>query len=388
MKKAIHIYLSTFENESRILKQTKSIIDHKIVDQVIVLARGKEGLPEFENISPGRSVVRVRSEFMKDKIPLRGFGKITLLLKMMDSVLKFYKIIKKEKPLFINLHQVALLPLIPIFKLASRKSKFIYDAHELETETNGLAGNRKNIYKKIESKFIKSFVQVFVVSPSIEKWYRDKYGIKNIATVMNCPIYKSSIKNNLFREEFGISNESRIYLYQGALFKGRGIEILLDAFAEINDPKYTLICMGYGEFESEIKEYAKKYKNIFFKTAVSPDVVLNFTSSADVGISMIENVCLSYYYCLPNKLFEYLMAEIPCIVSDMPEMRNYINKYNTGVVCKGTDKQSLINSILEMDNFDYQRFQQEVEKCKVVFSWETQEKVMINEYRNLLLNHA
>lgn len=381
MRKAIHIYLSTFENESRILKETKSLIDHQIVDQVIVLARGTDSLPEVEQFDTGRSVMRVRSGFLRDKVPFRGFGRIALVIKMMDIVWRFVTIIKKEKPDYINLHQVLLLPMIPFFKAASPKSVFIYDAHELETETNGLSGMRKAMYKKFESTFIKSFKQIFVVSPSIEKWYRETYKVDNVATVMNCPLYIDPKKKDLFRQEFNIAKESRIYLYQGALFAGRGIEIILDAFATINDPKYSVVIMGYGETEDLIKEYAKKYPNIFFKKAVHPNVVLDYTASADVGISLIENICLSYYFCLPNKLFEYLMAEIPCIVSDMEEMRNYVSKHQTGVVCMETTSEELVKSIKAMDNFDFEQFKSKVDVVKREYCWENQESTMIDKYK-------
>ena len=44
-----------------------------------------------------------------------------------------------------------------------------------------------------------------------------------------------------------------------------------------------------------------------FHPVVSPEVLLKYTSSADFGVCFVEDSCLSWY-CLPNKLFEYLMA--------------------------------------------------------------------------------
>lgn len=384
MKKAVHIYLSHFENESRILKETKSLIDHRIVDQVVVLAMGKEGLLDFEEFDKNRFVKRVRPQFMRNKKPIRGFYRISQYIKMLDFLYRLVMAIRKEKPIYVNLHQVMLLPLIPVIKLLLPKAKLIYDAHELETETNGLKGRRKKMFKIWEKLFIKRFGLVIVVGPSIEQWYRERYGINNIITVMNCPLYQQVQKQNHFREEFGIAPESKIFLYQGALFYGRGIEVLLHAFAEINDPKYTLVCMGYGEMAEEVQKYATIHQNIFFKKAVHPSVVLNYTASADVGISLIENVCLSYYYCLPNKIFEYLMAEIPCIVSNMQEMRNYVLENGTGVVCEDTTKEALIKSVLEMGTYDTIQFKNNIESVKQKYCWASQEKEMIAGYNKFL----
>lgn len=381
---AIHIYLSTFENESRILKQTKSLIEYQILERVIVLARGRANLPEFEEFDKNRFVYRVRSGFLKDKIPPRGLGRVTQVIKIFDVLFRFLLIIKKEKPRFINLHQVLLLPLIPFIKLVSSKTVLIYDAHELETETNGLDGFRKKLMKFFERLSIKKFKHIFVVSPSIEEWYRTKYKINNVTTVMNCPYYQKVNKYDFFREEFRIPKESKIFLYQGALFYGRGIEVILNAFAKIDNKSLCVVLMGYGEMEETIKEYSIRHSNIFFKKAVAPNIVLQYTASADFGISLIENVCLSYYYCLPNKLFEYLMAGIPCIVSDMLEMSNYINSHNAGIICKSLDTQGLTESIKEIHNKDFSSFMINIEAIKRQYSWEEQEGVMIDIYNRIL----
>lgn len=382
-RKAIHIYLSTFENESRILKETKSLITNGIVDEIIVLAKGKEGLKEFEEFDTNRYVYRVRPRFLRDRKLIPGLKTITLFIKLMDVIFKYASIIRKEKPVYVNIHQVLLLPLIPLVKLVAPKAILIYDAHELETESNGLKGKRQKLFKIFEKWFIKSFRLIIVVGPAIEQWYRNEYKIENVVTVMNCPVYQKVEKKNHFREEFGISDQAKIFLYQGALFYGRVVEVMIDAFAKINNPTYTLILMGYGEMVDEIKEAANKYQNIYFKPAVHPSVVLEYTSSADVGISLIENVCLSYYYCLPNKLFEYLMAEIPCIVSNMKEMSDYVTRNKTGIVCEDTTAEALIRSVKSIEHFDYTAFNANIEKVKKEYCWANQEAIMIDAYKKL-----
>ena len=60
--------------------------------------------------------------------------------------------------------------------------------------------------------------------------------------------------------------------------------------------------------------------------------MLRYTISADVGIHAIKNSCLNHYYCMPNKLFEYAMAGLPVIVSNMKEMRDFVLLNQMGVV--------------------------------------------------------
>src|SRR5690606_29915505 len=100
-------------------------------------------------------------------------------------------------------------------------------------------------------------------------------------------------KKDIFREKLGIRPDQKIFLYQGGFTKGRGIEILLETFSQLQDDKKVLVCMGYGPMTAIIQEFATQHASIYFHEAVAPQVLLNYTASADYGISLIEDVCLS-----------------------------------------------------------------------------------------------
>src|SRR5690606_25297168 len=130
----------------------------------------------------------------------------------------------------------------------------------------------------------------------------------------------------------GIRSDQTIFLYQGGLSSGRGIEILIEAFSNQEGDKNGLVCMGYGPLEHSIKEKADTTATIFYHPAVMPDVLLAHTSSADDGISFVEDLCLSSRYCLPNKVFEYLLAGLPVLTSDLFEMQRLVESEKVGIV--------------------------------------------------------
>ena len=104
----------------------------------------------------------------------------------------------KIKPDIIHCHDA--ISLIPCFLLnINRKTKIIYDAHELESDKNGQSKLFKFITLFFESIMWKKINLLISVSPSIINWYKDKYGFKKSLLLLNKPrhIKKSQKENNL-----------------------------------------------------------------------------------------------------------------------------------------------------------------------------------------------
>jgi glycosyltransferase involved in cell wall biosynthesis len=270
-----------------------------------------------------------------------------------------------------------------ISKLFNKNLKVVYDAHEYETETVYLTGIKKRLAKTTENFLIKYVDRIMTVSDTIAGEYVRLYNVEKPALVLNAPFHKKVEKKDIFRETFNISEHKSIFLYQGNLSRGRGVEVVLETFKNLNDNNSVVVFMGYGELEEIIKEHQKKYNNIYFHKAVSPNVLLNYTSSADFGISMIEDICLSYRYCLPNKMFEYIMAEVPVIVSNLPEMKSIVEAYQVGVVTKENNSEELSRAIILASSLDKNEIQNNLKKVKTIYNWEEQEKVLIELYQGL-----
>ena len=374
----LHISLTDFRYESRVLKEANSILNHNIASRVYIASLHADDLEE-EKIYEDNLILN-RFKLISRKLGKNIFLQALKYFEFMFRVVLFYR---KKDIKMINIHTVALLPL-GVFLKYIYKSKLVYDTHELETETNGLKGLRKKLLKFIEKSLIKECDIIFVVSENIADWYAKEYGIPRPVVVKNSPRLINRKKTNYFREKLGIKDDSVIVLYQGGLSKGRGIELLLETFKKRDDDKVVIVFMGYGQLEEDVKVTAKENNNIFFHPAVDPEIVLDYTSSADIGVALIENTCLSYYYCLPNKVFEYAMVGLPVIVSDMKEMRELVERYNMGIVVEDFKVESLNEAIDKILRLDINQLKQNARKCAEENSWEKQEIKMINEYRRIL----
>jgi glycosyltransferase involved in cell wall biosynthesis len=186
---------------------------------------------------------------------------------------------------------------------------------------------------------------------------------------------KSALVNDYFRTKYGISVRSKIFIYSGLLIKGRGIEIILEAFGCIREAH--VVFMGFGDLDKDILNASKIYKNIHLHGHVDNDEVSNYISYADYGICLLENTSLSDYLALPNKLFEYLFTNLPVIASNFPAISRVLKECRGGVVCDATAKtlieciETLMtgSAIFEIDNDMLKRY-----------SWEQQENNLLDIY--------
>ncbi len=375
----VHLALNEFRNESRVLRETQSLLASGLVQRIDILALHGSGLEVSEQLGEGRRLTRI-------KLASRGWPpkKLFQLAKYLEFAARALSFCWKRKPEMVNAHSLAVLPLGLLLKILLG-SKLIYDTHELETETDGLGGFQKRMSKFVERLCIKYVDLTITVSSGISDWYRSSYGIGNVVTVLNSPTRRSVTRPGKLRQRLGIDSDTKICLYQGLLTKGRGVEVALDAFSSTPDPAVVLVFMGYGDMESTIREAATKSPSIRYCPAVPPSELLEYTVDADVGLSLIEDSCLSYRYCLPNKLFEYTMAGLPVVCSDLPEMAKIVRRFNCGEVIDKPAPLPLRAAIARLLAADKAQLAANLDRLSEQLCWGTQEEVMISAYKKYLI---
>lgn len=368
--KIMFLSLSSLDNDSRILKEINTLINYGY--KVGALSVNSERRFTFENNCINHNSKKI--------FGIPGIALLLLYLRIIKKCITF----SKEIDIY-HCNDLNTLPIGVFVKLfLKRKVKLVYDAHEFEPNQKPNQNKLSiKLLMNIERLLIKFADAVITVNDSIANEYVKLYKIKKPALVLNCPIYQEIKKQNIFREKLNIDKEKIIFLYQGGLYTGRGLENLIEAFKKINDTNKVLVFLGYGPLQQEIKKISERFQNIFYHPAVSPDVLLNYTSSADVGLCLIENNCLSYYYCLPNKVFEYILAGLPVIVSNMPEMRKLIENNKIGIITKGNDTDSIIEAIKEINSEDIPRYKKNFNHLAKIYTWGQQEKVLLDIYKGV-----
>lgn len=376
MIRSLHIIQGYVKHESRILKESQSLIDAQLVDEILIVGFGNSELPRRQFVAENIFIERIPLFFGKFRI-----SSAIRILMLIEFYLKTFL-----KYMFVSIHviqshSIEVLPLGVALSIVKPKSNLLYDAHELETEKSDITGVLQKIYRVIERNLIHFPSEIYVVSYKIAEWYKSKYNVSNIEVVRNIPIkYEEELGVALdLREKFEIGEHDLLFIMQGGLVVDRNIDLLLEVFSTLNSSQHILF-MGNGPFEEKIKQYARDFSNIHYLSAVPHNEVLLYTKQADVGICLIENICLSYYYSLPNKFFEYVLAEVPVLFSNFPEMADFNKKYGIGHGVKET-KEGLIFGLNHLDRETILQYKQ---NCKVAInniSWNKEVQVLLDKHQ-------
>lgn len=375
MKCVLHITHTNIENDSRILKEMSSLefAGYKIT-----------GLGVFHDEASKRSEIPLRANLYNIRLASR---KLVFLPKIARHTISVFELIVKtlpravfSKPDIVHCHDTLVLPLGVLVAFITR-SKLIYDAHELESDRNGLSFLQSKL-TLIAERFLWPYIDgLIVVSPSIRKWYHDNIGFKYSEIILNSPTLdaKDTIVSNYLREKFKVPQSCKIFVYVGILNKGRGLDFIEHAFQDIRISSHVVF-LGYGEMVNQIKSLSNKYPNFHYHEAVQHSEVVPIISSADFGLCLVECVSLSDYYCLPNKLFEYCFAGIPVLASDFPDISRMVSKYSLGKCCD-LNIQSIVNAILEIEKSDSELF---MHNDLHEISWSAQSSRLVQFYSRLL----
>jgi len=370
--KIANLVFNSFENDSRVLKETISLANAG--HEVEVIAHLDKNLLEYESAKN----FKIRRFSYLNREEKKG------IISKLRAYFSYIKLTIQHCKRFdvVHCNDLDTLPIGFIIKRFHNKNiKVVYDAHEYETERHHQSNFSKKFLKIIEGFLLKYVDSVITVSEPIAEEYAKLYDIEKPTIIYNTPFKVHVEKHNIFREKFNIPKEHTIFLYQGGLQPRRGILEFFDLIQDKKDVSYVV--MGFGALKETIIKMSKEHQHIYYHEAVSPDVLLEYTSSADIGICIEENLCKSWNLGLPNKMFEYYMVGLPILVSGLFELKRFVVEHDTGYA---------INDVFSKDEFDsifpeiiktYKDKSEQIERVKEVYNWQNQEKKLLKLYEKL-----
>ena len=257
-----------------------------------------------------------------------------------------------------------------------QRKKIVYDSHELFPEIPELVNRpfAKKIWTVLEKTILPKLKNTYTVCNSIAAFYNDKYAT-DFKTIINLPTKKEIVKTTF---PFNYTDE-KIILYQGAINVGRGLELMIETMSFLENCIFVII--GDGDIFESLKEKAitkNLTHKVYFLGRKNPKELHKITPLANLGISIEEDLGLNYRFALPNKIFDYIQANVPILVSDLPEMKSVVLNYNVGEIVTNRDPKKLAHQI---ENLLKKDFTITLEKAKKSLIWEHQEELLLSIFK-------
>jgi glycosyltransferase involved in cell wall biosynthesis len=171
-------------------------------------------------------------------------------------------------------------------------------------------------------------------------------------------------------------------LYQGALNVGRGLELMIETMQYVDNAIFILV--GSGDITKKLQSLVKQKKleqKVRFLGRITPNELRKITPKADLGISLEEDLGLSYHFALPNKIFDYIHAEIPVLASDLPEMKKIITHYQVGEIATNRNPENLAKQIVNLLHKPKTEFLKALKKAKKDLNWQRESKKLLNMFK-------
>jgi glycosyltransferase involved in cell wall biosynthesis len=377
-------YDSRVKREAKTLSQAGYKV--KILDWAYPLSPGDVRTSQHE-IPNGIEVSRI--QILTRSLPKNTFFRA---VKYLEYIWSACRQAVRERAAIYHAHDLnTLLPALIAARI--NKAKIIYDSHELWVELypRCAVAWQKRFWQTLEKWCIKQVDKAIGINASIAAHLAQLYDVPMPTVVRNCHEYvEINERENLLRETLHIEDDTKIVLFMGGITLNKGIEEGIKAMSHVDNCIFVIMGFdhGYKEQLQQLAGEAGVEDRVKFAPPVPPGQVVRWAASADIGLICIRGKGLSYYYSVAQKLWECLMAELPVVVNDLPEMRQLVEGYQVGLVIEQEMRpESIAPAIKKLINEEqlYRRLQKNTQRLNRECNWENEAVKLLEVYHSLCL---
>lgn len=300
----------------------------------------KIGLNEVFLVAPGKS-------YVKNNVTIVGLGD-----RPQNRIKRFFfysqkackEALKVDADIY-HFHDPEILFFVK--RLKQNNKKVIFDSHEdyyrqIQHKEYIPKICRRVIaylYRMIENKACK-YLDAAIFPCEINGVHPFAGRVKQYEFINNTPIISTEVEDN--RE---ISSDKKdVVCCVGTLTRDRGIEVLIDACYQLD---IQLILAGdiSDEFRKQLMS-KKSYNIVDYRGICNRDEVKSILMESTIGASnILWEGQYPYINNLPTKVYEYMMAGIPYIISNFPYSKEVIEKYKCGIAVEPGDVENVMKGI-------------------------------------------
>jgi len=368
--------------DGRTKKQVSSLARHG--HSVEIIGIHDPGLPYAEVGTPG--ILMRRISVWSRRLPKSRF---LFPLKFAEYALRLLIRAVESKA---DAYQCSAMELLLIGWIVSglNRARLVYDCREIVTEAmvyQWLPRQVRHMMRVYEQAFARRAYAVLNVDPQRADILADWFNLQDQVIVGNYPELRPASRNGTIRRRANIGDDTPIILYQGILRMDRGISEVMQALRLVRQAHF--VAMGYGpdreRFSREAESLGISHR-VSFLDPVDPSELLEYAAGADIGVITLHNTCVNNYYAAPGKLYDYLMAGLPVIVSDFPGLKAVVEQGRCGAAVDPRDPQAIASAIetIISDKGTWTRMSQGARRlAETQYNWSVAEQGLLRVYGDL-----
>jgi glycosyltransferase involved in cell wall biosynthesis len=334
---------------------------------------------EVELVGRRRSFSRPLKEAPFRQKRLRCFFNKGKLFYLEYNLRLFFFLLSHPFDIVCSVDLDTILPGYLISKL--RGKACVFDAHEYFTETPEVERRPavKKIWEWVAQFTIPRLKHCYTVCESLAEVFEKRYGTP-FEVIRNVPFRRTEPVEK-------IGNERPVILYQGVLNEARGLEQAIEAMRDIENAELWLA--GGGDLSDRLRKLAEELNTgdrVKFLGRLSPEELQVTTLRADIGLNLLENRSLSYYYSLANKAFDYIQSGIPSIHMDFPEYRRINEEIEVFHLITDPAPDTIAAAVRKLLN-DKEYAEKLQKNCRIaaeLFNWEKEESRLVEIYKGIV----
>jgi glycosyltransferase involved in cell wall biosynthesis len=220
-------------------------------------------------------------------------------------------------------------------------ARIVYDAHEIYEELAGMPDYRRVRYRRWQQDVAGRVDALIVANQGIGEYLRRQYpDLPEPVVVRNSHASirrdKATVARGDIRIDLGIPESVSLAVYIGGVSRFRGLATLVEAMPYVPSSWHVAI-LGNGPLREALMRRTDALPpdaraRLHWGDPVPPEAVVDYISSATVGLILYEPVCLNHQVATPNKLWEFAAAGLPIVASPLPALAKEIRTHDLGVL--------------------------------------------------------
>ena len=204
-----------------------------------------------------------------------------------------------------------------------------------------------------------------------------------LRVIRNVPLsFSISEDKSFLRKKYNLPSDKKIIILQGSgINVQRGAEEAVMAMQYLENILFLIV--GGGDVCDVLKELIIQNNlqdKVELRNKVPNEELKQITFCCDAGLSLDKDTNINYRFSLPNKLFDYIHANIPVVASDLVEVKKIILQYNVGKLIPSHNPKDIADTIrlLFENKNEYDELKANTSKAKQELCWEKEKNVFVN----------